>query len=155
MPRGQLFINNVDVFTNYGVSLDSQALSALLAPPAVKDYPFNKSRLTNGSRPVLSISPRLDERTITLTAHIIAPDEATFFRRYNDFLTLLTSSPLLEIRTAFQLDTIYRCSYLSCAQFTQFMRSIAKFSIKLREWNPANRSINDLDNPAVNPDDNL
>lgn len=149
MPRGQLFINDTDVFTSFGVSLDNQALSALMTPPSVKDYPYNKSRLNHGSRPVLTLPVRFDERTLTLTGHITAPDEASFFKRYNDFISFLTSSPLLEIRTTFQPDTIYRCSYLSCAQFTQFMRSIAKFSLKLKEWNPANRNTQDPSNDNI------
>lgn len=143
MPRGQLFINDIDVFDSFGVSLDNQALSALMTPPTVKDYPSNKSRISHGSRPVLSLPVRLDERTITLTGHIIAPNEPTFFKRYNDFVKFLTASPSLTIRTSFEPDTFYRCSYLSCSQFTQFMRSIAKFSLKIKEWNPANRNLKD------------
>lgn len=146
MPRGQLYINGVDVFEQYGVSLDDQALSQLMTPAAMKDLPSNKSRLADGCLPVLNAPRKKSERTFNLTGHIVARTQQQFFNRYDGFTDFVASSPLLTIRTSFQPNTYYRCTYQSCSQFTQFMRGIAKFSLKLIEWNPANRGATDINN---------
>ena len=135
MPRGELFINNKDAYATWGISMDSSALSALMTPPPQKDLIENKSRLQHGKR-VVTANPKMDERTLTLSINLSAPDEDTFFSRYGSFCNELATG-VLEIRTKYQPAVVYRTVYLSCTQFTQLMRGIAKFSLKVCEYNPS------------------
>lgn len=141
MPKGELFINNKDAYNVWGISMDSSSLSALMTPVPNKEFIENKSRLKNG-KCVITTSPKVDERNIILTFNLTAKDETEFFERYNSFCQELATG-ILNIRTKYQPDTVYRTIYLSCNQFTQFMRGIGRFSLKLVEYNPSpeNRTI--------------
>lgn len=141
MPKGDLFINNRDAYNVWGISMDSSSLSALMTPVPNKEFIENKSRLENG-KCVITTSPKVDERNIILTFNLTAKDETEFFERYNSFCQELATG-ILNIRTKYQPDTVYRTIYLSCNQFTQFMRGIGRFSLKLVEYNPSpeNRTI--------------
>jgi hypothetical protein len=141
MPKGELFINNRDAYSVWGISMDSSSLSALMTPAPNKEFIENKSRLKNGKQ-VITTNPKVDERNITLTFNMTAKDETEFFERYNSFCQELATG-ILNIKTKYQPDIVYRTIYLSCSQFTQFMRGIGRFSLKLVEYNPSteNRTI--------------
>lgn len=142
MPQGELYINGKDAYATWGISMDMSSLSALMTPASQKELVENKSRLEHGKR-VVTANPKLDERNLTLTINLTAPDEDTFFTRYQSFCEELATG-VLNIRTKYQPTVMYRTLYLSCSQFTQFMRGIASFSLKLCEYNPSpeNRVIN-------------
>ena len=144
MPTGQLYINNKDAFTQWGVSLNASGLSTLMTPPAVKSYIRNESAIENGSRLVTAVTPRLQSREFTVTVNLSAPDESTFLTRYASFVAEITSGELL-IKTSFQPTVLYRCYYMSCDTFAEYQRGIGKFSLKLIEPDPSNRSL-----PVVN-----
>lgn len=139
MPLGDFYINNKDAYATWGISMDTSTLSSLMSPPPNKEFIENKSRLENGKRVIIS-NPKIDERTITLTFSLSAKTEEDFFLRYDNFCKEL-STGILNIKTKHQPNVLYRTVYVSCNQFTQFMRGIAKFSIKIVEYNPMNRDI--------------
>ena len=139
MPKGELFINNKDSYDSWGISMDTSSLSALMTPAPNKEFIENKSRLEHGKR-IITANPKMDERNLTLTIHLTAKDEDDFFEKYNNFCKELATG-ILNIKTKYQPNIMYRTVYLSCNQFTQFMRGIAKFSLRLVEPNPQNRSI--------------
>ena len=141
MPKGELFINNKDSYDNWGISMDTSSLSALMTPAPNKEFIENKSRLEHGKR-VIASSPKVDERNLTLTINLTAKDENEFFEKYDSFCQELATG-VLNIRSKYQPDIVYRTIYLSCNQFTQFMRGIAHFSLKIVEPNPMDRNIND------------
>ena len=141
MPKGELFINNKDSYDNWGISMDTSSLSALMTPAPNKEFIENKSRLEHGKR-VIAASPKVDERNLTLTINLTAKDENEFFEKYDSFCPELATG-VLNIRSKYQPDIVYRTIYLSCNQFTQFMRGIAHFSLKIVEPNPMDRNIND------------
>ena len=141
MPKGELFINNKDSYDNWGISMDTSSLSALMTPAPNKEFIENKSRLEHGER-VIAASPKVDERNLTLTINLTAKDENEFFEKYDSFCQELATG-VLNIRSKYQPDIVYRTIYLSCNQFTQFMRGIAHFSLKIVEPNPMDRNIND------------
>lgn len=140
MAAGEIYINGKDAYTTWGISMDTSSLSALMTPPPVKEFIENKSRLEHGKR-IITSNPKVDERDITLTFNLTAKNEEQFFSRYNSFCNELATG-VLNIKTKYQPDVMYRMIYLSCSQFTQFMRGIGKFSLKLSEPNPKNRNIN-------------
>ena len=136
--EGEFYINDKDAYTTWGISMDTSSLSALMTPPPMKEFIENKSRLENGKRVITSDS-KIDERNITLTFNLTAKSEDRFFVRYNSFCEELATG-VLHIRSKYQPDVVYKTIYLSCTQFTQFMRGIASFSLKLVEPNPADRT---------------
>lgn len=137
--EGQLFINNKDAYTTWGISMDTSSLSALMTPAPNKEFIENSSRLEHGKR-VITSSPKVDARDITLTINLTAKNEQQFFDRYLSFCSELETG-VLNIKTSFQPNVVYKMIYLSCSQFTQFMRGIASFSLKLNEPNPKDRNI--------------
>lgn len=138
---GEVWINGEDIAEEYGIHFLQGSLTALLTPPPVKAYISNKSALSHGKQ-VLNdedTPPKLDERDIQLTFGLVAKNMTQFFDRYNRFCSLLQGGKL-NIKTKYQPTVIYRCNYLSCAQFSQFNGKIAKFVLKVNEPNPNNRS---------------
>jgi len=135
---GQLYINNKDAYATWGVCMDNQCLSTLLTPQANKESIRNTSRLLDGDI-VISTNPKMASRDLTLTLNLIASSDEDFFDKYSAFCTELNAGTL-NIKTSFQPDVTYKMIYLSCTQFTQFQRGIAKFSLKVTEPNPNDRS---------------
>lgn len=143
MPVGELYINKdargewQDAYTTWGISFDQTALSTLMTPPPNKEYIENKSRLEHGKRVIVD-NPKKDERSVTLTFNLTAKDEKQFFERYNSFCEELAKG-VLHIKTKYQEDVVYKMAYKSCTQFSQLIREIARFSLKLDEPNPNDR----------------
>lgn len=143
MPVGELYINKdangdwQDAYTKWGISFDQTALSTLMTPSPNKAYIENKSRLEHGKRVVVH-NPKIDERSVTLSFNLTAKDESQFFERYNGFCDELAKGEL-HIMTKYQEGVVYKMVYESCTQFSQLIREIAKFSLKLTEPNPDDR----------------
>lgn len=133
----EVYINDKDAYTNWGISFDTSSLSALMTPAPMKAVIENKNRLTSGK--AIINNPQVDERSITMTFVMTAKDEDQFFARYNSFCEELKKGTL-NIRSKYQPDVTYKTIYLSCSQFTQFVRQIASFSLKLNEPNPTDRT---------------
>lgn len=137
MPKGQLKINGKDAYETWGISMDDTSLSALMTPPAVKPYISNDDRTKHGKE-YLTAPVYIDSRDLTLQLNLTAKDEEQFFARYIAFCEVLTKG-VLDIETSFQSGVVYHCIYQSCSQFSQFMRGIGKFVLKVTEMNPNNR----------------
>lgn len=134
----KLYINDIDAYATWGVLIDTQSLSALMTPPPQKERIKNKCRLRHGTLVDIQ-NPKVDARDITLTLQLVAKSEGDFFAKYAAFCQELQKGRI-NIRTDYQPAVVYRCDYSSCTQFTQFMRGIAKFSLKLNEPDPTDRS---------------
>ena len=138
---GELFINGKDAYVEWGVSMDTTSLSALMTPAPNKELPENKSRLLNGKEVLLKDGlVKIDERQLTLSINLTARNEEQFFVRYGSFCQEL-SKGVLNISTKYQPGVTYKTIYKSCNQFSQFMRGIAHFSLRLDEPNPTDRTI--------------
>ncbi len=138
MLKGQLYINGKDAYLTWGIFLDETALSTLMTPAPNKEFISNKYRSKDG-KSVIKHNPRLDEREITLPFNMTAKDSDTFMTNYARFCEEVLAKGELVIRTRFQPNVWYRCIYLSCTQFSQFIREMAKFSLKLNEPDPSDR----------------
>lgn len=138
MLKGQLYINGKDAYLTWGIFLDETALSALMTPAPNKEFISNKYRSKDG-KSVIKHNPRLDEREITLPFNMTAKDSDTFLMNYARFCEEVLAKGGLVIRTRFQPNVWYRCIYLSCTQFSQCIREMAKFSLKLNEPDPSDR----------------
>lgn len=142
MPKGQLKINNVDVYEKYGISMDNNALSTLMTPPALKNWVTNEVREEHGTQYLIEESlPRYSKRDLSLTFNLVASNEDEFFSRYAAFCTEILATGIINICTKFQPNIVYRCVYESCSQFTQFRREMAQFQLKITEINPSDRAL--------------
>lgn len=146
MPAGQFYINGNDAYTYVaatghpalGVSLSDTALTALMSPPAMKEDIVNESRLEHGKRHT-STGNKLQERELSLPIHITAKSQTDYLVQYADFVSIL-QGVTLNITTSFQSGVVYKCRYVSCTQFTQFINGMAKLVLRLVEPNPNDRS---------------
>lgn len=139
--KEQLYINGKNAYTEYGIFMDDTAISALMTPAPNKEFISNKYRYKDGKH-VIRHNPCLDERDITIGFNIHAKDEKTFLSNYYKFCEEVLSTGELIIHTSFLPNVWYRCTYLSCTQFSQFNRQMAKFSLKLNEPDPSDRGEN-------------
>lgn len=137
MAKGELFINGVDAYEEYGISLQSSGLSALMTPPQNKEYIENKSRQEHGKRVVVD-NHKIDEREITIQFNMKATTKEKFLAQYSKFCQVLAQGKL-DISTPYQPNVVYRTIYLSCTQFSEYRLGLAKFALKLNEPNPTNR----------------
>ena len=137
---GDVTINNVDAFERYGINLEDGALSTLMTPPPLKEFVESKSRLQHGKKVVVN-SPKYDDREMTLPFHLIAKSKTEFFQKYDLFCKEVLAPGKFESKTRYQPDVVYRLVYLSCTQFSQFIREMAVFSLKVSEPNPTDRAI--------------
>lgn len=138
---GVLYINGKDAYTTWHAFFDSSSLSSLMTPPPLKDAVSNNSRLEHGKR-VMYNGRKIADRDITLVLQMTAPNEEVFFERYNSLCEEFAHGRL-EIQTKYQPGIVYKMDYISCSQFTQFLRGIAKFTLKLNEPNPKDRKISE------------
>ena len=136
---GQLIINAKDAFTTWGVILEQDAMSALMAPAPLKPFPENKGRGEHGKQ-VFTANPRVDERTVQLPLIIKAANETAFRSQYAAFVTELQGG-VITITTSFMPGIKYRMLYESCAQFSEFRFLLGKCLLRLNEPNPNNRAI--------------
>lgn len=131
-------INGKDAKATWGVVFDSSAVSALMTPPPMKSRIKDESRLEHGER-VITDNAKVDKRDLTLTISLYACSETTFYSHYNAFCTELEGERI-DIELGDLPGTVYKCVYMSCSQFTQYNGRLAKFSLKLEEPNPKDRS---------------
>ena len=148
---GDILINGEDAI-KWGLNLEEGALSALMTPPPMKDFIESRSRLQSGSR-VITKSPRYDSRTISLPFHIVAKTKEDFFNKYAAFCDDVLSKGAFTLETRYQqrrtiIDNgkeitippvVYHLVYVSCTQFSQYQREMAKFTLKVIEPNPNDR----------------
>lgn len=139
--KGELYINGQDAWTKWGIQMDETSLSALMTPPAAKDYPKNQSRLEHGTR-YIEITTKFKERDITLSLQFVASTKEQFYARYNAFCNEVLATGKVNITTKFIPDVVYRCLYNSCTQYRQYLGKVAKFSLKLTEPDPTDRDVN-------------
>lgn len=134
MPRGELKINGYDAYQMWGVSLEDQAIAALMTPHAMKEDITNQSRLEHGTRHWAEF-PKVAQRDLTLPIHLVARSKNEYLRKYASFCEELRKGKI-DIETSYEPNVVHHCLYQSCTQFTQFYGGIAKMVLKLVEPNP-------------------
>ena len=137
--QGLLTINGRDAYTTWGITPSDGALSALLAPPPLKEVVSAASPLEHGGRTLSDAALiRVDERELLLPLNLTARTRDEFFTRYAALCDELARG-FIDIRTSHRPAVVYHCLYISCSTFTEFMQGMASIVLKLREPNPMNR----------------
>ena len=134
---GELTINGLDAYTKWGVFLDDTGIAHLMTPAPLKEYITNKSPLRHGKE-VVPVTPKVDERDVTLVLNIVGRTRTDFLTNYANFIAVLQSGDI-TIQTRYTND-VYHMKYVSCQQFSSWRGGIGKFTLKLNEPNPMNRT---------------
>ena len=140
--KGLLYINNKDVYSEYGAFLTEDAAgkygnySELLTPPKTKPYTAVSFREDDGEKLPDTLPPQAFEaRDVTLYFAVTADTPQIFMQKYSSFVNFLKSG-WLNIRLP-ELNKTYKMYYRDCTGYEQLTpidgRVVAKFKVKLRE----------------------
>lgn len=144
--KGLLFINNVDVFEEYGAFLTEDTpdaytnYSELLTPPKMKPYTAIDYREEDGEKlPEVLPTPAYEPRDVQLYFAIQAETAAQFLARYMAFIRMLKAGWLM-IRVP-ELGMTYKMYYKTAGKYEQITHFedyvAARFKVVLREPIPA------------------
>ena len=136
--QGDLYINGIDAYDEWGMGLEDGGVSVLLTPPGNKSYLKNTSRLEHGSR-MMTNNAKMEERELTLSIHFSAKSRNEFFVKYASFADVLKTGVLDIELPRIQPGVTYHCVYISCSQFRQLIQGIALYTLRLIEPDPSNR----------------
>lgn len=147
--KGLLTINDVDVYERFGAFLAETAedqtanYDALLEMPQLKEVPEVSVREQDGVRSPQVLTPAFEARDVILQFAIVAPDDASFLRRYFSFVTFLKEGDAgwLDMRLT-DVGLHYRLRLLGCSAYSQTVpfgkgKVAAVFSLKFREPKPS------------------
>ena len=136
---GELFINNKDAWTTWGVNMDDGFLDALDAPLQMKDYIENESRLEHGKRMITS-SPKVASRDITLGFTITGMNETDYRSKKKAFETELQNGEFTLNVPKLGTD-VFNLVYTgkSVSYGLSLNRCFGHFSMKVTEPNPMDR----------------
>ncbi len=143
MRRVFLMINGEDARRKWGVTPTQNTLNALLSPAPMKERPTFNSRLEHGTR-IDNSDPKTRQRDLNLEIQMTARSAEEFYARHEAFCAELEKGEI-ELWTTDRPGTIYRLTYNSCNQYTQFCRGMATLSLKVTEPNPKDREPNELE----------
>ena len=141
MAAGDLYINGVDAWTQWGVFLEEGSTDKFACGVELKAHVENKSKTAHGKQ-VLIKSMLKEERDFTVVFCFRVSD--AFWTNYNNFISTLmagkvsgsTISPL-EIRVT-ALGTTFKVNYVTCTSLTSYV-SMGKVAVKFNEPNPDDR----------------
>lgn len=136
---GELFINNKDAWTTWGVNMDDGFLDALDAPLQMKDYIENESRLEHGKR-MITNSPKVASRDITLGFTITGINETDYRSKKKAFETELQNGAFTLNVPKLGTD-VFNLVYTgkSVSYGLSLNRCFGHFSTKVTEPNPMDR----------------
>jgi hypothetical protein len=136
MTKDNLTINGTSM-NAMGIFLEDGSIASLMAPPPLKEAAVSRSRLEHGQHSVTTA--KYDSREFSLILLLTAESQSDFLTRYGSLCDILATGNL-DITTSFTGSNVYHCRYLSCSQFSEFLFGIGKFTIRLIEDNPNDRT---------------
>lgn len=132
----------VDAFETWGLSLEDEGLSRLITPRSHKQPVTNKNVTASGAYVIPSTIGYVDERTVSLPMHIVAPDKETFWARYRSFCSQVLSQGTVYLKSGYFMDggntpepVVFTFIYQDVQNFTEFIREMAKFDVVFYESN--------------------
>lgn len=136
--KGELIINNLDAWTEFGVNMGDGFLSQLATPAQMKDYIESSSRAENGSRMV--VVPRLASRELTLSFTIMGSTSAEFVSNKANFEKELNKGNVIICVPKYDNKT-YKLVYTgkSVSFSLNKWNTFATLSAKFIEPNPTDR----------------
>lgn len=146
---GLVLINNVDIWTKYGVFLTEKKkggkdnLKAILRASKVKSHVGVNIREENGRKYSSSLTVVNDERDVTLHFALFADGQSEWWQKYRDFINFIKqgNNGWLNVKFA-DLGLTLRMFYLDSTEpepLTYLWREgkqASRFKIKFKEPNP-------------------
>jgi len=129
----------VDAYDRYGLSLEDGALGKLMAPAPNKKPVGNNNVMINGVAYLGGTIGVKDERSLSLDVHIMAASKPAFLSQYGLLCSEVLDAGYIQVRTSYQPDVIYHLIYQDCQQYSQYARSMAKFTLAFIEPHPEYR----------------
>lgn len=138
--KGELIINGIDAFENWGVNMGKGFISNLCGIVALKEFIENESRLEHGKR-VLVLNPKLSSRDVVLPFTIMGSSRADFKIKKNAFFDELYNGKI-TIKIPNESDNVYHLIYTgkSIQYLQNKSMTFAELSAKFIEPNPSNRT---------------
>lgn len=137
---GDLFINNKDAWSTWGVRMGDSFLDTIDGFNEMKDYIEDESRLEHGKR-MITDNAKVASREITLQFTIEGSSESDYRTKKKAFQTELEKG-LVNIKVPALGTDVYKLVYLgkNVSYGLSLDRCFGKVSSKFCEPNPANRS---------------
>ena len=135
-------INGNDALATYGVVFTDSSLAQLMNFPPLKAYISNTGAGIDGTQ-VLSTGqyvPHVDEQDMTLMFYLRA-SSLTQFNTRRDALEAVLKAGAFTLWFAERPNNLYRLLYQSCNQFSVYNGRLAKFTLRVKEPNPNNRTL--------------
>ena len=134
---GDLYINEKDAWTTWGVSMGVGFLENLLTPPPLKEFVENKSRLQPGKE-VIHNSPMWDERDLNLSIRIEGTTQEEYLQRYAAFTSEFQKG-LLVFRVPV-IKSTYKLTYKGASKLSlNIGRTFSEITFKFNEPDPSDR----------------
>lgn len=149
MRNVKAYINGAteDTEARWGIILTESSVTNLMTIPPLKSYITNESALSNGKQVLTDGGnlPKIDARDVQVVFGLHAKSLAQFIVRYRSFCEEMKKGSFTLTLHVWEGDTFYketfRLLYLSCSQYSEYNGRLGKFTLKLNEPNPANRTI--------------
>lgn len=137
---GDLYINNKDAWSTWGVRMGDGFLDAIDGFNQMKDYIENESRLEHGKR-IITDNAKVDSREITLQFTVEGDSESDFRSKKKSFQTELEKGSV-KIKIPALGSEVYKLVYLgkSVSYGLSTGRRFCKVSSRFEEPNPTDRS---------------
>ena len=164
---GECYINGYDVYVEFGVTPIAGTFQELLKTVDPKAPLTVEYENEHGEEVLYPHTPfLLQGRSFSLPVVMVAADSADFFRKKAALETFLYAGPFVLFFP--KLESAYTCHFEGCEEYTQLesisgiagRRVSSRLKLKIREPNPASRSLNKLehaygvviDEAQANPD---
>nr|DAF41323.1 MAG TPA: hypothetical protein [Caudoviricetes sp.] len=134
--ESECYINGFNIWEKWKAYFGKGAYEALLTPAPLKAFIENECRLEHGKR-VIPSNPKMDERNLTLSIFVEGATEEEYLRNYESFVNELHKG-LIEMKVPC-LNKVFKFYYNGCQKYGDYGFKKGKFSLKLREPNPADR----------------
>lgn len=147
MRNVKAYINGNDTSSKWGIILTETSVTALMTPAPLKSYITNESALSNGKQVLTDNGniPKIDARDVQLVFGLHASSLAQFLTRYRSFCEEMQKGSFMLTLHVWEGSTYYketfRLLYQSCSQYSEYNGRLGKFTLKLNEPNPANRTV--------------
>ena len=135
-----LLINGRNALTKWGVRMGDRFLDTLNSYYPRKDYITNNDRLRDGMQ-YANITPKVNERSITLNFTIEGEDSADFNAKNKAFAEVMRMGDI-TIQIPDDSPDVYHLKYTgkSCTFARNTERTFAKIGLAFIEPNPTNRT---------------
>lgn len=117
----------------WGARLLSGTNEALLAPPSMKDYIRNESRLEHGEH-VMTGNAKFASREVSIPVMIEGSSRTDYIKKYMSFVEELRNGNVALYVP--DLGKTYSLAYLSCGKYGSFGECRSKLMIKFLESEP-------------------